>query len=57
MKLEGKGAVRFMDVTQHNGNSFNSAFIALGSPGLAYADDFEGQREVLAERTPTPIAC
>ncbi len=46
VKLEGKGAVRFMDVTQHNGNSFNSAFIALGSPGLAYADDFEGQCEV-----------
>lgn len=43
VKLEGKGAVRFMDVTQHNGNSFNSAFIALGSPGLAYADDFEGK--------------
>lgn len=46
VKLEGKGAVRFMDVAQHNGNSFNSAFISLGSPGLAYADDFEGQCEI-----------
>lgn len=42
VKLEGKGAVRFLDVAQHNGNSFNTAFISLGSPGLAYADDFEG---------------
>lgn len=31
--LEGKGAVRFMDVTQHNGNSFNSAFTSLGGTG------------------------
>ncbi len=46
VKLEGKGAVRFMDVAQHNGNSFNTAFISLGSPGLAYADDFEGQCEI-----------
>jgi hypothetical protein len=41
--LEGKGAVRFMDVTQHNGNSFNTAFNSLGGTGLAYADDFEGR--------------
>lgn len=46
VKLEGKGAVRFLDVTQHNGNSFNTAFTSLGSPGLAYADDFEGKCEV-----------
>lgn len=41
VKFEGKGVVRFMDVTQHNGNSFNSAFTSLGGTGLAYADDFE----------------
>lgn len=41
VKLEGKGVVRFMDVTQHNGNSFNSAFTALGAGGLAYLDDFK----------------
>src|SRR5690554_6361465 len=41
--LEGKGAVRFMDVTQHNGNSYNTAFASLGGTGLAYADDFQGK--------------
>jgi hypothetical protein len=46
VKLEGKGAVRFMDVTQHNGNSFNSAFTALGAGGLAYLDDFKGVCDV-----------
>jgi hypothetical protein len=30
IKFEGKGVVRFMDVTQHNGNTFNSAFVAAG---------------------------
>lgn len=39
---EGKGVVRFMDVTQHNGNSFNDLFIARGGTGLAYGDDFSG---------------
>jgi hypothetical protein len=42
-KVEGKGVVRFMDVTQHNGNSFNSVFTSMGGTGLAYADDFEGK--------------
>lgn len=42
VKAEGKGVVRFMDVTQHNGNSFNTAFMQLGGTGLAYGDDFEG---------------
>lgn len=42
VKFEGKGVVRFGDVTQHNGNSFNAAFTAMGGTGLAYADDFEG---------------
>ncbi|HEX5656655.1 MAG TPA: DUF4150 domain-containing protein [Polyangiales bacterium] len=42
VRVEGKGVVRFMDVTQHNGNSFNTAFIQNGGTGFAYADDFTG---------------
>jgi hypothetical protein len=42
VKFEGKGVVRFGDVTQHNGNSFNAAFVAAGGTGFAYGDDFEG---------------
>ena len=44
--LEGKGAVRFMDVDQHNGNSFNTVFTQMGGTGMAYADDFQGQCEI-----------
>ena len=40
--FEGTGVVRFMDATQHNGNTFNSAFVSAGGTGLAYADDFDG---------------
>jgi Domain of unknown function (DUF4150) len=40
--IEGKGVVRFMDVTNHNGNSFNTAFMEDGGTGFAYADDFTG---------------
>ena len=36
---EGKGVVRFMDVAQHNGNSFNTAFVNAGHTGIAYGDD------------------
>ncbi len=43
VKLEGKGAVRFMDVAQHNGNSFNTVFTEMGGTGLAYGDDFQGK--------------
>ncbi|MCA9695885.1 MAG: hypothetical protein KC431_00050, partial [Myxococcales bacterium] len=43
VKFEGKGVVRFMDVTQHNGNSFNTAFLSAGGTGFAYGDDFEGK--------------
>lgn len=39
VKFEGKDVVRFMDVTQHNGNTFNTAFISQGGTGFAYADD------------------
>ncbi|MDB4989713.1 MAG: hypothetical protein JWN04_4891 [Myxococcaceae bacterium] len=42
VRIEGKGVVRFMDVTQHNGNSFNTTFIQSGGTGFAYADDFTG---------------
>lgn len=39
VKIEGKGVVRFMDTTLHNGNTFNTAFIQQGSPQVAYGDD------------------
>ncbi|MFN0059746.1 MAG: DUF4150 domain-containing protein [Planctomycetota bacterium] len=42
VKFEGKGVVRFLDVVQHNGNSFNTAFIEMGGTGFAYGDDFAG---------------
>lgn len=41
VRFEGKGVARFMDVTHHNGNSFNTAFTSIGGTGLAYADDFD----------------
>ncbi|HRI66162.1 MAG TPA: DUF4150 domain-containing protein [Polyangium sp.] len=43
VKFEGKGVTRFLDVTQHNNNSFNTAFIALGEgrTAVAYGDDFD----------------
>lgn len=43
VKFEGKGVVRFMDVTQHNGNTFNTAFIQDGGTGMAYGDDPVGE--------------
>jgi hypothetical protein len=39
VKIEGQGVIRFMDVTQHNGNTFNTAFLEQGGTGLAYGDD------------------
>jgi hypothetical protein len=37
---EGKGVCRFMDVTQHNGNVWNTVLIAAGNPaGYGYGDD------------------
>jgi|GEM_PF-3145756 len=39
VKVEGKGVVRFLDVTLHNGNTFNTTFISAGGTGLAYGDD------------------
>lgn len=40
VKSEGKGVARFMDPTQQNGNSFNTAFMTMGGTGVAYFDDF-----------------
>jgi hypothetical protein len=40
VKAEGKSVVRFLDTGFHNGNSFNTSFIAQGGTGVAYADDF-----------------
>lgn len=37
--VEGKGVVRFGDVTQHNGNTFNTVLAAAGQSGVAYGDD------------------
>ncbi|PTL77208.1 DUF4150 domain-containing protein [Vitiosangium sp. GDMCC 1.1324] len=44
VRIEGKGVVRFLDVTLHNGNSFNTTFMSNGhnGTGFAYADDFKG---------------
>jgi len=42
VKIEGKGVVRYLDVTLHNGNSFNTSFMSNGGTGFAYGDDFEG---------------
>ncbi|HEX5748215.1 MAG TPA: PAAR-like domain-containing protein [Archangium sp.] len=39
VKVEGKGVVRFLDPTLHNGNTFNTSFMAMGGTGLAYGDD------------------
>lgn len=39
VKIEGKGVVRYLDVTLHNGNTFNTSFISAGGTGLAYGDD------------------
>jgi hypothetical protein len=49
VRVEGKGVVRFMDITHHNGNSFNTAFTAMGGTGLAYADDFDGKCPICAK--------
>lgn len=33
VKIEGKGAARFLDVVKHNGDLPNTAFIAMGAAG------------------------
>ncbi|MFL5344932.1 MAG: DUF4150 domain-containing protein [Hyalangium sp.] len=39
VKIEGQGVVRFLEPTQHNGNTFNSTFTQQGGTGLGYGDD------------------
>jgi hypothetical protein len=41
VKIEGQGVVRFLDVTHHNGNTFNAALAQQGGPatGRAFGDD------------------
>lgn len=46
VKSEGKGVARFMDPTQQNGNSFNTAFTTMGGTGVAYFDDFRGKCKI-----------
>lgn len=45
VKVEGKGVVRFLDVTLHNGNRFNIGLVNNGDPfmpsGWTYGDDDE----------------
>jgi hypothetical protein len=43
VKAEGKSVVRFVDTDFHNGNSFNTTFVAPGFTGMAYGDDFVGK--------------
>lgn len=49
VRVEGKAVVRFMDVTMHNGNTYNTAFQADGGTGFAYADDFDGACPICRE--------
>lgn len=42
VKVEGKGVVRFMDVTMHNGNTGNTTGMELGTPATSYGADFTG---------------
>lgn len=42
VKAEGKGVVRFMDITMHNGNTYNTAWTEIGNIAVtfdAYGDD------------------
>lgn len=43
--IEGAGVVRFGDVTQHNGNTYNTVLAAKGKVGVAYGDDPLDQEE------------
>lgn len=53
VKIEGKAVVRFMDVAQHNGNTFNTVFAQQGgvSTGWVYGDDSE--KCALCEKDPS----
>ncbi|WAS95632.1 DUF4150 domain-containing protein [Nannocystis punicea] len=48
VKFEGKGVARFMDVTHHNGNTFNTSLVAKGEVG--YGDDpIDGEECIICE--------
>jgi hypothetical protein len=42
VKFEGKGVIRFLDATLHNGNSSNASFAQNGRTENAYGDDHHG---------------
>ena len=39
VSFEGKGVVRYGDITQHNGNTYNTVLAAAGEIAVAYGDD------------------
>jgi Domain of unknown function (DUF4150) len=45
VKVEGNGVARFMEVTQHNGNTFNTVLAATGAAGVEYGNDPIDQEE------------
>jgi uncharacterized Zn-binding protein involved in type VI secretion len=52
VKVEGKGVARFMEVTQHNGNTFNTVMAATGAAGVTYGDDPIDQKDCLICKEP-----
>ena len=56
VRLEGRGAVRFMDVTLHNGNTFNSSLATQGRTGMGYGDDPDVMDYKHCERCELPKA-
>ncbi|WP_437675012.1 DUF4150 domain-containing protein [Sorangium sp. So ce131] len=52
VKTEGKGVARFMDPTQQNGNTGNTAFLSTGQMSVFYADDFEGACSICGQDPP-----
>lgn len=49
VKIEGKGVIRFLDITQHNGNTFNVVLAQKGDTKLFYGND------PFAEQTLCPL--
>lgn len=45
VKFEGKGVIRFLDATLHNGNRFNSSLATKGRTGTGYGDDPWGDKD------------
>ncbi|AKJ08381.1 Hypothetical protein AA314_10007 [Archangium gephyra] len=55
VKIEGKGVVRFLDPTLHNGNTFNTSFVSKGGTGLAYGDDAKCRRIIDKKPCDKPV--